>query len=320
MLEQIKENEKLAAESKKPWYDKYIIGADNKIKQVFDAAVLLLVGYSCITTVYAVSFVSDQSFTMIVIGYLVDALFFIDMVLSFLHAKIDEHTRQETRDIKDIAIIYLTSWFIVDFVSIFPFGLIIGEDGLSAKLLRLFRMPRMIKLLDKKRIKNILTGMNSYKQMSTDGIVKDFLFMYTYEVIRLIIMATILVYFVGSFTYLVSDKFNSIEEDDSHYSTSFIQEFNFEKYTSFEKLIVSGYFSLTMLSTVGYGDLYPVSKNEMIYCIMVMMCGVAFFSYIMGTLFDIMTTYKEKTGPPDLSDDLQKWILTIQRFNPRLDS
>ena len=44
--------------------------------------------------------------------------------------------------------------------------------------------------------------------MSLDKIVKDFMFMYTYEVLRLIIMATILVYFVGSFTFLVSDKLN----------------------------------------------------------------------------------------------------------------
>lgn len=84
------------------------------------------------------------------------------MLLNFIHARIDETTRQETRDIKDIAIIYISSWFFVDFVSVFPFGLIIGEDGIAAKLLRLFRMPRMIKLLDKKRIKNILTGINSF--------------------------------------------------------------------------------------------------------------------------------------------------------------
>lgn len=58
----------------------------------------------------------------------------------------------------------------------------------------------------------------------------------------------------------------------------------------------------------------------MIYCIVVMMCGVAFFSYIMGTLFDIMTTYREKTGPPDLNEDLHQWLLKLQRFNPRLPS
>lgn len=69
-----------------------------------------------------------------------------------------------------------------------------------------------------------------------------------------------------------------------------------------------------MLSTVGYGDFYPVSQNEMIYGSIVMLLGVAFFSYIMGVLFDIMTNYKQKMGDIDLSGDLTRWLLTLSRF------
>lgn len=66
-----------------------------------------------------------------------------------------------------------------------------------------------------------------------------------------------------------------------------------------------------MLSTVGYGDYYPVSQNEMIYGLIVMLCGVAFFSYIMGVLFDIMTNYRQKMGDIDLSGDLDRWIMNL---------
>ena len=42
------------------------------------------------------------------------------------------------------------------------------------------------------------------------------------------------------------------------------------------------YFSLTTLSTVGYGDFYPISSIEMILGVITMLLGVFFFSYIMG--------------------------------------
>jgi len=53
------------------------------------------------------------------------------------------------------------------------------------------------------------------------------------------------------------------------------------------QLITSCYFALTTLSTVGYGDLFPVSSVEMVFSVIVMLLGVAFFSFIMGAFFTI---------------------------------
>ena len=66
-----------------------------------------------------------------------------------------------------------------------------------------------------------------------------------------------------------------------------------------------------MLSTVGYGDFYPINEAEMIYCSIVMLIGVGFFSYIMGSGIEIMTSYKEKMGQPDLTSELDFWLLTL---------
>lgn len=51
-----------------------------------------------------------------------------------------------------------------------------------------------------------------------------------------------------------------------------------------------------MLSTVGYGDYYPINQREMIYCLIMMLGGVGFFSYIMGAGIEIMANYKEQKG------------------------
>ena len=47
------------------------------------------------------------------------------------------------------------------------------------------------------------------------------------------------------------------------------------------------YFALTTLSTVGYGDLSPQSNVEKIVGIIIMILGIALFSYIMGKFFEI---------------------------------
>jgi voltage-gated potassium channel Kch len=81
------------------------------------------------------------------------------------------------------------------------------------------------------------------------------------------------------------------------------------------QLIVSAYFAITTLSTVGYGDMYPISELEKIIVVIVMLSGVAFFSYIMGNFIEIISSYEQKMGFVDKSKDLDMWMIELQRFN-----
>ena len=81
--------------------------------------------------------------------------------------------------------------------------------------------------------------------------------------------------------------------------------------------MTSIYFALTILSTVGYGDYYPISNVEMLTALAVMLGGVAFFSYIMGNLLEIFNNYESKMGIVDRKGDLDLWIISLQRFTNR---
>ena len=83
------------------------------------------------------------------------------------------------------------------------------------------------------------------------------------------------------------------------------------------QFMTSIYFSLTVLSTVGYGDYYPISNTEMLTALVVMLGGVAFFSYIMGNLLEIFKNYESKMGIVDRKGDLDHWIISLQRFTNR---
>lgn len=81
------------------------------------------------------------------------------------------------------------------------------------------------------------------------------------------------------------------------------------------RLVVSCYFALTTLSTVGYGDYYPISNEERLIAIVVMIGGVAFFSYTMGNFIEIITNYDQKMGDVNRDSDLNNYLMLLSRFN-----
>jgi hypothetical protein len=56
-----------------------------------------------------------------------------------------------------------------------------------------------------------------------------------------------------------------------------------------ELFITSYYFTLTTMTTVGYGDFSPNNSFERIWCMVVMLIGVIVFAYISGSLSSILT-------------------------------
>jgi len=49
-------------------------------------------------------------------------------------------------------------------------------------------------------------------------------------------------------------------------------------------VLINTYFAFTTLTSVGFGDFYPVSKIERGCYVLVFLFGVALFSYFMGDL------------------------------------
>jgi len=103
-------------------------------------------------------------------------------------------------------------------------------------------------------------------------------------------MAISLTYTLGCIWYAVIEgNYN----DDEH---TFYKDNNLEDYSKFRRLIICCYYALTTLSTVGYGDYTPITNLEKIVGILIMILGIAFFSYIMGNFNDVLINYDKKMG------------------------
>lgn len=69
------------------------------------------------------------------------------------------------------------------------------------------------------------------------------------------------------------------------------------------------------MATIGYGDLYPISNLEKLVDMVVMVGGVAFFSYIMGSFISIIQKFDDLLDEKDESNDLHNWLALVRRFN-----
>ena len=182
------------------------------------------------------------------------------------------------------------------------------------RLFRLFRLPKLVRLIDISRINQLLKSFFENSSRDQRIVAQQFL-MYAYKIFRLIIIALIITYFIGCLWYTISSNMNTSNPTFINYTdfTNVIDE-----KTMWERFIISWYFALTTLSTVGYGDYYPVSDVERIWAVAIMLGGVAFFSYIMGSFIDIIQNYNMKMGGNDeKSTDLNNWLTLLTRFTGR---
>ena len=75
------------------------------------------------------------------------------------------------------------------------------------------------------------------------------------------------------------------------------------------------YFSFTTLSTVGFGDFHPYSDAERIIGSIILIFGVAIFSYIMGSFIEVFKGFIHLNDTLDEGDQLLKFLGTLKKFN-----
>ena len=80
-------------------------------------------------------------------------------------------------------------------------------------------------------------------------------------------------------------------QDNEEDLITFEKLFNFNDKAISEKVIIMAYYSFTTLSTVGFGDYYPISNGERLIMSGIMLLGIMCFSYIMGLFNEILNIF-----------------------------
>ncbi|XP_054721984.1 potassium voltage-gated channel protein eag-like [Uloborus diversus] len=129
-------------------------------KAIWDWVILCLTFYTAIMVPYNVAFKNKTSedVSLLVLDSIVDVIFFIDIVLNF-HTTFVGPGGEVVSDPKIIRMNYMRSWFIIDLLSCLPYDVFnafdhdddqgIGSLFSALKVVRLLRLGRVVRKLDR---------------------------------------------------------------------------------------------------------------------------------------------------------------------------
>ena len=265
---------------------------DNKYKDGWDAFIGIVLVITCVMTPINIAFSFDKSFTHSEIAdHTIDFLFLIDIIICF-NAEFIADNHEVIRDRKRISINYLTGWFFIDIVSIIPFSEFFSGSKYNklARISRVGKLQKLIKLGKLFRVCKLLKNKDSlvilFKRLFDvgPGIERLVIFLFTF-----FFMCHICTCFWITIASLGDDPIS--ENFKGTWLAKYYPDYN----AKLDLYMISLYWTITTITTVGYGDISGTNMVEMIFCCFVMIIGVIAYGFANGTLASIMTNYDNKS-------------------------
>ncbi|XP_041010814.1 potassium channel AKT2/3 isoform X2 [Juglans microcarpa x Juglans regia] len=175
---------------------------------------------------------------------------------------------------------YLSTWFLMDLASTIPFQtlgyLFTGKRhmGLSYSLLGVLRFWRI------RRVKQLFTRLEKDTRFSYFGV----------RCAKLLSVTLFAVHCAGCLYYLLADRY-------PHQGRTWIgaSNPNFRETGLSVRYISALYWSITTMTTVGYGDLHAVNTVEMIFIIFFMLFNLGLTAYIIGNMTNLVVEGTRRT-------------------------
>lgn len=156
---------------------------------------------------------------------------------------------------------FIFSFFgIIDFLAILPFYLIIGIDLRSLRALRFLRLFRILKLVRYNR------AMNQFSRAIKSAKEQIFLFIF---------ITLILIYFAAVGIYYFENA-----AQPEHFSSIFD----------------SLWWAIITLTTVGYGDVYPITVGGKVFTFFILMIGLGVVAIPTGIISSALTNSVDNSG------------------------
>ena len=295
------EDEESENEKEIPW----IILPDNPYKKMWDLLIAFLILYSAIITPYEIAFSDNNKISWFEI--LIDILLGIDIVLTFFSAYTDDEENL-VKNHKKIIKKYLKSWFIVDIISVLPISYIFNASGRFSGLTKISKLPKLYRLVK-------LTKLLRITKMSSKGnlnkVTKFFM-----EKLKINANVERLFFFVLTFllmNHLCACFWYFMAKIEDFSPDSWVVRLGYIDSSNIELYIISFYWTLTTVTTVGYGDITAGTTIERIYNLFIMSFGVLLYSFAIGSLSSIVSTLDQKSE--EMNQKLQILSSIKKEFN-----
>ncbi|XP_019719883.1 potassium voltage-gated channel subfamily H member 1a isoform X3 [Hippocampus comes] len=258
-------------------------------KTTWDWVILILTFYTAIMVPYNVSFKTKQNnVTWLVVDSIVDVIFLVDIVLNF-HTTFVGPAGEVISDPKLIRMNYLKTWFVIDLLSCLPYDVINAFENVDEGISSLFSSLKVVRLLRLGRVARKLDHYIEYGAavlvllVCVFGLAAHWLACIWYSIgdyevideetniVRMDSWLYILAETVGTpyrFNASGSGKWEGGPNKDSVYITSL-------------------YFTMTSLTSIGFGNIAPTTDGEKIFAVAMMMIGSLLYATIFGNVTTI---------------------------------
>ncbi|XP_072311602.1 voltage-gated inwardly rectifying potassium channel KCNH6 isoform X2 [Eucyclogobius newberryi] len=272
-----------------PETTRWILLQYSPFKAFWDWIILILVLYTAVFTPYSAAFLLDEhgdvrqrscGYTcnpLNVADLLVDVLFIVDIVINFRTTYVDQNDDVVTQPVR-IAKHYMKGWFPIDLFAAVPFDLLIFRSGSDemATLTSLLKTARLLRLV---RVARKLDRYSEY------GAAVLFLLMCTFVLIaHWLACIWYAIGFVerpytetGWLDNLAEQLGKAYNDSDSRTGPSVK-----------DKYVTALYFTLSSLTSVGFGNVSPNTNSEKIFSICVMVIGSLMYASIFGNVSAII--------------------------------
>ncbi|CAN4094340.1 unnamed protein product [Withania somnifera] len=256
---------------------RFIVSPYDRQYRLWETFLVVLVVYTAWVSPFEFGFLKKPAGPLAKTDNVVNGFFAIDIILTFFVAYLDRTTYLLIDDHKKIAWKYMSSWFLFDVISTIPSELAVK---ISPKPLRQYGLFNMLRLWRLRRVSALFARLE-----------KDRNFNYFWvRCAKLVCVTLFAVHCAACFYYLIAAHY---PDPTKTWIGSSMDDF--PNQSLWIRYVTSIYWSITTLTTVGYGDLHPENTREMIFDIFYMLFNLGLTAYLIGNMTNLVVHGTSRT-------------------------